>query len=119
MGKRYVSKSRAAEWGTSSTADRIEYLFSPVIYRRLTPEERAEREQAHEQLPRVLESGTVDDVIAAAATVGTDSDYGRNLATALDAGFATEQQRGVDASAVALYGRQQREAAKKKDRKSV
>lgn len=114
MGKRYVSKSRAAEWGTSSTADRIEYLFSPVIYRRLTPEERAEREQAHEQLPRVLESGTVDDVIAAAATVGTDSDYGRNLATALDAGFATEKMQGVVSSAVAVYGRQQREAAKKK-----
>src|SRR5690625_7154572 len=90
MGKRYVSKSRAAEWGTSSTADRLEYLFSPVIYRRLTPEERAEREQAHQQLPRVLESGTVDDVIAAAATVGTDSEYGRNLATALDAACARD-----------------------------
>src|SRR5699024_7957357 len=52
MGKRYVSKPRAAERGASPTADRIAHLFSPVIYRRLPPEERAEREQAHEQLPR-------------------------------------------------------------------
>ncbi|MDN5687860.1 MAG: hypothetical protein L0G94_14480 [Brachybacterium sp.] len=111
MGKRYVSKSRAAGWGASSTADRGEYLFSSVTSRRLTPEEREEREQAHEQLAEVLKSGVVDDVISAGASIGTDSDYGRNLITALEAGFATDKMQGVVVSAVAVYGRRQREVA--------
>src|SRR5699024_4241349 len=112
MGKRYVSKSRAEEWGTASTADRVEYLFGENSLRRYTPEEREEREQAQTQLQDVLGSGIIADVIAAGAAVGTDSDYGRNLTTALEAGFATDKMRGTVLSAVAVYGRQQREAAK-------
>src|SRR5699024_3473832 len=112
MGKRYVSKSRAEESGTPSTADRAEDLFGEDSLRRYTPEEREEREQAQTQLQDVLDSGIIDDVIAAGAAVGTDSDYGRNLTTALEAGFATDKMRGTVLSAVAVYGRQQREAAK-------
>lgn len=112
MGKRYVSRNRAEEWGAMSTADRIGYLFGSIAFRRLTEEQRAEREQAQAQLEEVRDSELVDEVIAAGSTVGIDSDYGRNLTTALDAGFATEKMRGVVISAVAVYGRQQREAAK-------
>src|SRR5699024_884365 len=88
------------------------YLFGENSLRRYTPEEREEREQAQTQLQDVLDSGIIDDVIAAGAAVGTDSDYGRNLTTALEAGFATDKMRGTVLSAVAVYGRQQREAAK-------
>ncbi|HLR95018.1 MAG TPA: hypothetical protein VK053_10860 [Jiangellaceae bacterium] len=112
MGKRYVSKSRAEEWGTASTADRVEDLFGEDSLRRYTPEEREEREQAQTQLQDVLDSGVVDDVIAAGTAVGTDSDYGRNLTTVLQAGFATDKMRGTVISAVAVYGRQQRETVK-------
>lgn len=114
MGKRYVSKNRAMEWGAQSTADRISDLFGTHPYRRLTPEMRAEREQAQQQMQDVLSSELIDDVISSGTAVGTDSDYGRNLATALEAGFATEKMEGTVISAVAVYGRQQREAAKEK-----
>lgn len=112
MGKRYVSKSRAMEWGARSTADRIEDLFGSDRYRCLTPEMREEREQAAQRLQEVLASDLVDQVISAGTAVGTDSDYGRNLTTALEAGFATQKMEGTVISAVAVYGRQQREAAK-------
>lgn len=112
MGKRYVSKSRAEECGTASTVDRLEYLFGENSFRRYTPDERAEREEAQTQLQDILGSGVVDDVIAAGTAVGTDSDYGRNLTTALEVGFATDKMRGTVISAVAVYGRQQRDSAK-------
>lgn len=112
MGKRYVSKSRAEEWGTASTADRVGDLFGENTFRRYTPEEREEREQAQSQLQDVLDSGVVDDVIAAGTAIGTDSDYGRNLTMALEAGFATTRMHGVVISAVAVYGRQQRDTAR-------
>lgn len=116
MGKRYVSKSRALEWGSVSTADRIEALFGSTTYRRLTAEDQLERKQAQEQLTEVLESGVVDDVMTAAREVGPDSDYGRNLNTALDAGFSTEKMAGTVISAVSAYGRKNREAAQAKVR---
>lgn len=112
MGKRYVSRSRAMEWGARSTADRIEDLFGSDRYRRLTPEMREERDEAAQRLQEALASDLVDQVIAAGTAVGTDSDYGRNLTTAIEAGFATEKMEGIVISAVAAYGRQQREAAK-------
>ncbi|WP_263310290.1 hypothetical protein [Brachybacterium atlanticum] len=114
MGKRYVSKSRALEWGSASTADRIEPLFGSTTYRRVTEEDRLEREQARQQLTEVLESGMVDEVITAAREVRMDSDYGRNLNTALDAGFSTEKMAGTVISAVSAYGRKNREAVQAK-----
>lgn len=116
MGKRYVSKTRAMEWGAQSTADRIRDLFGSDPYRKLTPEMRAERDQAQQELQEVLASDLVDQVISAGTSVGTDSDYGRNLTTALEAGFATEKMEGTVISAVAVYGRQQREAAKEQSK---
>ena len=112
MGKRYVSRSRAEEWGTMPTADCNGYLFGSTAFRCLTEEQRAERERAQAQLQEVRDSGLVDEVVAAGTSIGTDSDYGRNLTTALEAGFATEKMRGVVISVVAVYGRQQRETAK-------
>lgn len=114
MGKRYVSRSRALEWETTSTADRIDYLFGEVRYGKPTPEMVAERDEAQAQLQEVLDSGLVDKVVAAAQTVPADSDYGQNLSTALRAGFATESMRGTVISAVSVYGRQLREEAKEK-----
>lgn len=111
MGKRYVSKSRAVEWGSVSTADRIDALFGSTTFRRLTEEDRLEREEARQELAEILSSGLVDDVVTAAGEVGTDSDYGRNLNTALDAGFATATMSGTVISAVAAYGRKNRETA--------
>lgn len=116
MGKQYVSKSRALEWGSVSTADRIDALFGSTTYRRLTEEDRLEREQARQQLAEVLDSGVVDEVMTTAREVGTDSDYGRNLNTALDAGFSTETMANTVISAVSAYGRRNREAAQAKVR---
>lgn len=116
MGKRYVSKSRAVEWGSVSTADRIDALFGSTTFHRLTEEDRLEREQARQELAEVLGSGLVDDVVKAAREVGTDSDYGRNLNAALDAGFATAAMSGTVISAVAAYGRKNRDAAQAKVR---
>ena len=69
-----------------------------------------------QDLAEVLDSGLVDDVVEAGREVGTDSDYGRNLNTALDAGFSTAAMSGTVISAVAAYGRKNREAAQAKVR---
>lgn len=55
-------------------------------------------------------------MVKAAREVGTDSDYGCNLNTALDAGFSTATMSGTVISAVAAYARKNRDAAQVKVR---
>lgn len=50
MGKRCVSRSRSEEWGTRSTPDRIGDLFGSTRFRRLTVQQRAERDKVQAQL---------------------------------------------------------------------
>ncbi|UQN30525.1 hypothetical protein [Brachybacterium kimchii] len=109
-GKRFVGRGTAVEWGTVSTVDSLDGMFE---YRRGdSPESRLEKDELRAQAQSLMADGTVDDVIAAAREVGADTDYGRNLTTLLDNGFVSEKGMGTVASAVAVYGRKQREAAR-------
>ncbi|MCG7309678.1 hypothetical protein [Brachybacterium sp. ACRRE] len=111
-GKRFVGRGNATEWGTVSTVDSLDGMFEYGNYDNAA--QRKEKDEAHAQAQELLRDGTVDEVIAAAREVDTDTDYGRNLSTLLDNGFVSEKGMGTVASAVAVYGRKQREAAREK-----
>ena len=109
-GRGFVSKSRAEEWGKVSTVDTVSAVFGTSPTTQSGVEYKLEMQNA---AARYLHDGTVDEVIASAREVGTDSDYGRNLNDLLDAGFSGRKMHGTVISALAVHARKVRAKERK------
>ena len=109
-GRGFVSKSRAEEWGKVSTVDTVAAVFGTSPTTQSGVEYKLEMQNA---AARYLHDGTVDEVIASAREVGTDSDYGRNLNDLLDAGFSGRKMHSTVISALAVHARKVRAKERK------
>ncbi|MGI6797747.1 hypothetical protein [Gordonia sihwensis] len=105
-GKAFVTAGVAREWGKTSTAGEALEVIDPPSSLMRKPEYQAKIQKAQAQAAAVP-AQVIDELIAAGRGVDPSTDYGQNLAVALDSGQISRRSAGLVASIIAVYNRQQ------------
>lgn len=105
-GAKFVSKGAARYSDQNATSNEVAEVYTPD-YRRMSrnPEYRAWVEASRDEAQRILaeEPELVEALIEAGHEVGTDSDYGMNLAVALHSETVSDRALGVLTSVVSVW----------------